>query len=235
MMSGTVGIIGGMGPMATCDLFRKIIENTKAERDQDHIHVVIDSNTNIPDRTEAILRGGPSPVGEIVKSARFLETMHPDVLLLPCNTSHYYYDEIVSQIHTPLLHMPHLTVEYLKRKRYRRVGLLATEGTIKSGVYTRLLEEAKIAAVVPSDEEQKEVTCLIYDGIKANNADFDTANVKRVLARMRDAGAETMLLGCTELSVAFQVFDLGSDYVDPQTVVAREAVKLVKGNLMDEA
>lgn len=231
-MSGTIGIIGGMGPMATCDLFGRIIANTKAGKDQDHIHVMIDSNPQIPDRTEAILHGGPSPVEWIVRSARFLETMHPDVLLLPCNTSHYYYDEIIRQIHTPLLHMPRLAVQKLKMEGRHRAGLLATEGTVKTGIYTQLLEEACIEAIIPTEEEQMEVTNLIYGCIKANNTMYDLSGFRRVLDRMRGNGADALLLGCTELSVAFRTYDLGGDYVDPMEVVAREAIRYVGGVLI---
>ena len=88
-MSRNIGIIGGMGPLATCDLMEKIIDYTDAASDQEHIHVLVDSNTNIPDRTEAILHGGENPVPEMVKSAWKLESMGADILIMPCNTAHY--------------------------------------------------------------------------------------------------------------------------------------------------
>lgn len=233
-MEKIIGIIGGMGPLATCDLFEKIITNTKAARDQEHIRVLIDSNTRIPDRTEAVLRGGPSPVPEILRSARYLEELGPDVLLLPCNTSHFYYEEIAGQLHTPLLHMPRLAVAELKRRGFHRVGLLATEGALAAGVYAGPLREAGIEALVPTPEEQRLVTELIYRGIKANDPDYDPGPVRRVLERLTGAGAETLLAGCTELSVAFKGLLPGFPTVDPQLILAREAIRFVGAPLVEE-
>ena len=87
MEKKTIGIIGGMGPLATADLFEKIVGHTKAACDQEHLHVVIDSNTNIPDRTAALLHGGADPLPELTGSARRLEAMGADVLIMPCNTA----------------------------------------------------------------------------------------------------------------------------------------------------
>src|SRR5690554_1747344 len=102
----SIGIIGGMGPLATCDLFGKIINNTNARIDQDHIHVYIDNNTEIPDRTAAILYGGKSPVAQLVRSAIKLESMGADALIMPCNTAHYFYDEVIKYVNIPMIHMP---------------------------------------------------------------------------------------------------------------------------------
>lgn len=233
-MDKTIGIIGGMGPLATCDLFEKIVTNTRAGKDQEHIRVLIDSNTQIPDRTEAVLRGGPSPVPEILRSARFLEQMEPDVLLMPCNTSHFYYEEIAAQLHTPLLHMPRLAVAELKRLGFHRVGLLATEGALVAGVYTGLLHSAGIEAVLPDAEEQRLVTELIYRGVKANDAGYDPGPVRQVMERLLAAGAETLLTGCTELSVAFERLLPGFPTVDPQLILAREAIRFVGAPLVGE-
>ena len=109
MEKKTIGIIGGMGPLATADLFEKIVGHTKAACDQEHLHVVIDSNTNIPDRTAALLHGGADPLPELVKSAGRLEKMGADVLIMPCNTAHNYYDGIAAAVSVPVLHMVRLT------------------------------------------------------------------------------------------------------------------------------
>ncbi|MFR5602049.1 MAG: aspartate/glutamate racemase family protein, partial [Lachnospiraceae bacterium] len=103
-MDPIIGIIGGMGPLATCDLFDKMTRMTAATTDQEHVHIIIDSNTCIPDRTQAILHGGPSPVPEIKKSAKRLENMGASLLIMPCNTAHYFYDEICQDLSLPLLH-----------------------------------------------------------------------------------------------------------------------------------
>ena len=138
-MKKTIGIIGGMGPMATVDLYRKIVDYTAASKDSEHIHVYIDSNTDIPDRTEAILHGGKDPVPEMVGSAIRLECMGADFLLIPCNTAHYFYDKICPMVHIPILNMLEETALEVKRQSIACVGLLATDGTIESGVYDQVL------------------------------------------------------------------------------------------------
>ena len=119
-MTKTVGIIGGMGPAATCDLMEKIIALTKAARDQDHLHVLTDVNTAIPDRTAAILHGGPDPVPEMRKSARRLVSAGAELLLMPCNTAHYFYDDLAASVPVPVLHMPRLTAAKSGDKDRRR-------------------------------------------------------------------------------------------------------------------
>ena len=108
-MKKTVGILGGMGPLATADLFRKIITHTRAETDQEHIPVLIDSNTAIPDRTAALLYGGADPMPEMIRSAKRLEAAGADVLVMPCNTAHGYLDRLARQVRIPFLNMIDLT------------------------------------------------------------------------------------------------------------------------------
>ena len=104
----TIGIIGGMGPLATIDLYHRIVELTPARSDAEHIPTVIDSNTRIPDRTASILAGGESPVKELVRSAKRLEAAGADILLIACNTAHYYYDEVQAAAKTKVLNMPRM-------------------------------------------------------------------------------------------------------------------------------
>lgn len=233
-MDKIIGIIGGMGPLATCDLFQKIIENTDARTDQEHIHICIDSNTRIPDRTESILYGGPSPVPEIINSARFLESNGADVLIMPCNTAHYYYGQIISKLHTPLLHMPKESAAYLKNHGYKKIGFLATEGTIKAGIYWEPLRQAGIQPIIPDTREQCYVTELIYEGVKASNGGLDLSGIHHVIDRLFADGAETLLLACTELPVAFQQHPIHKNYVDPLKILARAAIQYVGAPLTEE-
>ena len=105
MAKKIIGIIGGMGPLATVDLFEKITLHTKAQQDQDHLRVLIDSNTNIPDRTAALLHGGEDPVPQLIASATSLEKMGAQVLVMPCNTAHNFYDAVAGAVEVPVLHM----------------------------------------------------------------------------------------------------------------------------------
>ena len=129
-MKKIIGIIGGMGPLATADLFEKIIRATAAARDQDFPHVIVDCNTDIPDRTAAILMGGEDPVPQLVRSANTLAAAGADVLIMPCNTAHWFYDELCLRTHLPVLHMLRLTADRLERAGVNAVGLLVTDRTI---------------------------------------------------------------------------------------------------------
>ncbi len=227
MKKRAVGIIGGMGPEATLDLFGKVIRHTDASCDAEHIHIYVDCHTGIPDRTRAILDGGESPVPHIAESAKKLADMGADFLLLPCNTSHYFYDEISRLSPVPVVNMIRTASEQLRAEGITRVGLLATDGTVKAGVYQRELERCGIAVVPLTDEEQRGVMSLIYNGIKANAPTWDTAPVTRLLHRLREAGAQRIVLGCTELPVAFERYGIpADDTVDATDILARTAVMM---------
>lgn len=225
MAKKALGIVGGMGPEATLDLFGKVIRHTDASCDAEHIRVYIDCHTGVPDRTRAILDGGESPVPYIAESVEKLSAMGAELLLIPCNTSHYYYDEIAALSPVPVMHMIRITAEALKAEGVTRVGILATDGTLRSGVYQRELATCGIGSVCPEGEDQAAVMQLIYDGIKANAPTFDTTAVKKVLDKLRQNGAERIVLGCTELPVAFARYGIdASDAVDATDILAQAAV-----------
>lgn len=226
MAKQSIGIVGGMGPMATLDLFGKLIAGTDAASDAEHIRIYIDCHTGVPDRTKAILHGGESPVPYIAESACKLADMGADFLLIPCNTSHYFYDEIVAASPVPVMHMIRETATALAAEGVTRVGLLATDGTLQSGIYQRELEAHGIETVCPLDEEQRDVMRLIYDGVKADAPQFDTTVIAAMITRMKAAGAERLVLGCTELPLGFLRYGLPcEDTVDPSVILARAAIK----------
>jgi aspartate racemase len=233
-MKKTIGIIGGMGPMATVDLYRKIVDYTDASKDSEHIHVYIDSNTDIPDRTEAILHGGKDPVPEMVSSAIRLECMGADFLLIPCNTAHYFYDKICAMVHIPILNMLEETALEVKRQDISCVGLLATDGTIESGVYDRVFEKYGINVLHPSNAGQKNVMDLIYKGVKAGNKNMDLSGFYYTLEELIQNGAQTLILGCTELPIAFEMYNIQYKNIDPTAVLARRAITLANGVLRDK-
>ncbi|MBR2338779.1 MAG: amino acid racemase, partial [Clostridia bacterium] len=168
MSKRAIGIIGGMGPMATLDLFGKVIAHTDARSDAEHIRVYMDCHTGIPDRTRAILHGGESPVPYIVESAKKLASIGAELLLIPCNTSHYYYAQICEESPVPVMNMIRETVQSLYSDGVQRVGLLATDGTLQAGVYQQELTARGIDTVCPTQAEQAEVMRLIYEGVKAD-------------------------------------------------------------------
>lgn len=225
MRKQVIGILGGMGPLATVDLFEKITLHTAASCDQEHPRVCIDSNTAIPDRTQALLCGGASPMEELVKSARRLEEAGADFLIMPCNTAHCFYDALCRQIHVPVLNMIAVTREALKSRGVRCAGLLATDGTVQSGIYQRTFAGSGIELLVPEGEGQRAVMGVAYDGVKAGDADYDTAAFCRACEALLARGAEVLILGCTELPPAFALYRLDYPNVDPTLELALCAIR----------
>ena len=223
-MEKRIGIIGGMGPIATVELFRMIVENPKSNVDQDHIQIFIDNNTKIPDRTKAILEGGTSPVPAILDSAERLEKAGADFLLMPCNTSHYYLDEIQKHCSVPVLNMIKETAAFLDERKIRRVGLLATTGTIRGNVFERYFHPYGIELIYPDEEHQKAVMDFIYSGVKAGDTNYDCSRFLTTVHALMDAGAETIVLGCTELPVGKQMYSLDFPSVDAMEILARTAI-----------
>ncbi len=225
-MAKTIGVIGGMGPLATADFFNKIISLTPAKNDSEHIPVIVYNNTNIPDRTSAILGEGLSPTKELIHTAKTLKNMGADFLVMPCNTAHYYLKEIKENVDIPVIDMIEETVLIAKERGIRKIGLLATKGTIDSCVYTKMLEKHGVEYALPDEEGQKAITHVIYNGIKAGDYSIDVSSFQRAINRMTESGAEVMLLGCTELPLAFANWDFGVESVESSLVLAKKAVKL---------
>ncbi|MCG8471027.1 MAG: amino acid racemase [Desulfobacterales bacterium] len=225
----TLGIVGGMGPMATALLYEKVTALTSAEKDQDHLKILINSNPQIPDRTAHIVAGGEDPRAELIATSRHLETMGADFLIMPCNTAHYFYEDIVAQIGIPFLHMINETAAHIKKafENTTTVGILATQGTCQSGVYHKALEAQGMSPVTPDPEMQKHVTDLIYD-IKGGKKVTDKGFLEAVES-LKSRGATCFILGCTELSVADKIFQFNGPFVDPLHVIATAAIRFAGG------
>ena len=228
----TLGIIGGMGPMATVDLMRKIILSTDAKTDQEHIHILVDNNPQIPDRTAAIEGRGESPVEKMLQSAKLLEAQGADVLVIACNTAHYFLDEFKDKVHVPIINMIDEAVKHCVELGYSDVGLLCTIGTRNTGIYQKACDKFNIKLVVPDDEEIKALQDMIYSGVKANNFNYDTSNVKQVISTMRNRGAQAFILGCTETPIAVQMYHIEGNFIDSSLVLAHKAIEAVGAPLI---
>jgi aspartate racemase len=228
----TVGIIGGMGPLATVHLFERIVLRTKAQKDQEHIRVIIDNNTNIPDRTKAILGDGENPVEELVVSARILENSGADFLIMPCNTAHYFIEDIKKCVRIPFINMPEETVKYTYDKYGKDtvVGIMATDGTIKSKIYENYYCKLGIKTVVPIKTQEK-VMEFIYDVIKKGNYNAGTDLLFECVNELKDLGATAFLLGCTELSSAQYLYKFSGNFINPLEVLTESAITLAGGQV----
>ena len=226
-MKKTIGILGGMGPMATADLFRKIIEGTKAARDSDHIRVYIDSDAAIPDRTAAILHGGSDPVPEMTTALRHLEACGADCILIACNTAHYFLPRLQALTRTPILDMPAITAKRCaERCPGRRAAVLATRGTLDTGLYDRALEREGVPFLLPDEAERAELMRFIYDVVKASKPLApEAARWRRLLDGLRRRGADCFILACTELPVLANALSDPGPFIDPTRELAREAIR----------
>lgn len=228
----TIGIIGGMGPLATVHLFERIVLRTKAEKDQDHIRVLVDSNTNIPDRTKAIISNGETPVIELSNSAKILEKSGADFLIMPCNTAHYFIDEIKKSVNIPFINMPEETVNYTYEKYGKDtvVGLLATDGTIKSKIYENYYSKLGIKTIIPIKTQVK-IMEFIYDVIKKGNYNAGTELLFECVEELKDLGATAFLLGCTELSSAQYLYKFEGNFINPMEVLTEKSIIYAGGQL----
>ena len=226
-MKKTIGILGGMGPMATADLFRKITALTGAGRDNDHIRIYIDSNASIPDRTAAILDGGEDPVPAMADALRHLELCGADCVIMPCNTAHYFLPRLQGLTDIPFLSMLEAAAKAC-RARFpgKTAAVLATKGTLSAGLYQAALEEEGIPHLLPEEAEREALMDVIYRGVKAGAPpERYRAAFLSVLDALSGRGADFFILGCTELPLAFHLLGLSQPSLDPTEELARAAIR----------
>ena len=219
-----------MGPEATADLFMRIIRATPVEKDQDHYRVIIDSNAKIPDRTPAVLGKGKDPLPLMLETGKNLESAGADFLIMPCNTAHYFYDELQKDLGIPLLHMIRLSAKHVADKytHVKKTGLLATDGTLASRLYHDSYNEYGLETLTPTESSQRDVMDAIYKYIKRGDLETGGELLHRVAKELIAEGAEAVICGCTEVSLVLHDGDLSVPVVDPLQVLAEEAVRLAK-------
>ena len=227
----TLGIIGGMGPMATAYLLQLIIEMTDAKTDQEHLDVIVFNRPRVPDRTAYILdRTRPSPLPVIQAAAHALEGLGAGCLCAPCVTSHYFYGDLAGCVSVPFLNMLAETAAELQAEGKRSVGIMATSGTVRTGLFQSALNQVGLAAVLPPPEGQALVMSLIYDEIKAGLPP-DLEKLWRVEGLLRAQGCDSIVLGCTELSLIKRAAPLGPGYLDALEVLSKRCVQACGGRL----
>ena len=193
-----IGVLGGMGPAATVEFFRRLVVATPATIDQDHLRILIDNDPTVPDRTRAILHNGPSPEPALVNMARRLQGAGAEVLAVPCNTAHVYLDAIRKGGTARVVDMIAETAASVGEEA---AGLLATSATINARLYHRACEERGIRLILPSEDGQRTVVRAI-EAIKASRSFAEVeAAIARVIAGLQKRGAKAVVAGCTELSL----------------------------------
>ncbi|MBX2997837.1 MAG: amino acid racemase [Caldilineaceae bacterium] len=226
----TIGILGGMGPAATVDLFDRIVKATPARRDQDHIPVVIVNNPAVPDRSEAILHGGDDPRPIMLDGLHRLAGMGADFAVIACNTAHYFLNDLRAASRIPILDMIGETAQVIRREHpaVERVGILATSGTLAVKLYQRALLGEGLSPVEPTEDEIAQMMDAIYGeaGIKRAGV---TESARRQLCeagkKLIERGAQALILGCTEIPLALKDGDLPAPLIASNQVLAQAAVR----------
>ncbi len=222
-----IGILGGMGPEATIDLFYKIIKFTPAEKDQDHLRIIIDNNPKIPDRTAAILGKGEDPLPALRESARNLEKAGADFIVIPCNTAHYFLSSIQKNVKIPVLNMIEEAASETQQRipQIKKVGLLASIGTYKTEIYHQQFKKFNIEVIYPNEKDKEEVMKAIY-AVKAGDlSDEVKGNILKIVQKLIDKGAEAIIAGCTEIPLILKEGDVSVPLIDPTQILAKVAIQ----------
>lgn len=227
----TVGVIGGLGPAATLDFFERILKKTRAVRDQDHLRLIIDNNTKIPDRNAAAGSGGPSPGAALAATARGLETAGADFIVMACNAAHAYEGEIRAAISVPFISMIGETVSAVAELRPARAGVLAADACLAARLYQDGLRKAGVEPVLLSADSQRSFMELIYR-IKSGDVGDTVRRSMTTLAKKLEAqGAEVIVAGCTEVPLVLSQADVDAELMSSTDVLVERTIEFAGAEL----
>ncbi len=225
-MPKTVGILGGMGPKSTVELMHKIIDRTPAQKDQDHIRVLVDNRPQIPDRTDCILGNGPSPLSMMQESVQMLEKWGAEMVGIACNTAHYFFDDIQKVVTIPVINMIELLSNHLHRNYSagQPILLLATTGSLKTNLFQKYLKGFEL--LVPHENIQRN---LIMEGIMGAKANGNKASSQQKMLDGIDSLASRkpvcVIAGCTEVGIALKDVTLKTPIINPLDLLADDIIK----------
>ena len=220
----TVGVIGGLGPLATLDFFDRVLKRTRAVKEQEHLRLIIDNNTKIPDRN-AFMRGeGRSPGPALAASAKGLEVAGAEVIVMACNTTHIWESEIRAAISVPFLSIVAETTAVVADLRPEAVGVLAVDACLKGGLYQEALKKAGVKPLLLSEDSQRTFMDLIYR-IKSGDTGETVKRAMVTLARRLEAqGAEAIIAGCTEIPIVLSADDIDGELVSSTDVLVERTI-----------
>lgn len=226
MTKKRLGILGGMGPEATSVLYERITQNTEVTCDRDHLDILIWSHASIPDRTAAIVTGESDEIRAILREdTEMLKRAGCGCLVVPCNTSHYFREIFRDVFKDGFIDMIEETAIHTQRRKIRRAGVLATDGTVSTDLYGMALRGRGVEAVYPDREDQKTVMRIIYDQIKKGQKG-NLNEFEEVTAHMKEKGCEAVILACTELSVLNTNYSLDpSFHIDAMDAVTKACIR----------
>jgi len=228
-----LGIIGGLGPMATAYLMEQIIKMTDATCDQEHIEMVVYNIPTIPDRTSYIVGdSSDNPLGPMSHVASNLEKSGCQVLAMPCITAHFFHNDLEKGLGIPLIHGIKECAIYLQEHGITSAGVMATDGTVQSDLFSTIFSSFGISVHYPDDIHQKYVMEIIYDNVKAGKP-IDMDKFNSVSENLKNSGSEVIILGCTELSIIKKDLDIGHGFLDVIDIISKCSVESC-GKLKDE-
>ena len=229
-----LGVLGGMGPLATQLFYKMIIEKTDAHCDQEHLNMLILSHATMPDRTKEILESRTEELFQLLlKDAQMLEANGAGVIAIPCNTSHVLVGRLQESIGIPIINMVEETVAHIAENiddADPKVAILATDGTINMGLYQKALERAGITPVIPSPKTQKLVMKIIYDGVK-NGGDIDFSDFLTIQDEISEQNCQAAILACTELSCFKEMYQLPPYYIDAMGTLTEKSILACGGKI----
>lgn len=226
MFDNVVGVLGGLGPLATAYFMDMVIKKTDSNKDQGHINMLVYNHATIPDRTAYIMNSErESPLVDMIEDAKSMEKNGVSFIVIPCNTAHYFYDEIQASVRIPVINIIDETVNRIvELKREDKVGILATDGTLYSDTYQRTLNKRKINYLEPSKDQQESLMEIIYGQVKCGK-EVDIQRFNEIILDMRAKGCSSIILGCTELSIIRKDYALYSpDIIDSLEVLSERTI-----------
>jgi aspartate racemase len=234
----TIGILGGMGPEATLCLFQLIISNTEASSDQEHLPVVICNLPQIPDRTRHIVYGEDSPLPGLQKGAETLKKAGADLVIISCNTAHYYLPSLRERVDISFIDMIAVTAAHVASRGFGKAGILATTGTINSGLYQKAFADSGVELLMPDALSQESLVMeAVYgaEGVKAGFRDKPLSLLREAVGILREKGAECIIGGCTEIPLVLDIESAGMPFVNSMELLAREAIVTAGGVCREKA
>lgn len=224
-----LGVLGGVGPLATIYFAELVIRHTDAATDQQHVSMIILNHAAIHDRTNYILDPSePNPLPQMIDDAKTLERAGADYIVIPCNTAHFFYDEIQNSVNTKIINIIEETVLNIKNTMpdAKKVGILATKGTLVSGSYQNMLKKHGLDYAVPDDGDTEALMEIIYEQVKAGKQ-VNIESFWRIINNLKKAGCDCVVLGCTELSIIYRDYSIADEtIIDSLVTLAKKSIKL---------
>ncbi|MBW6442284.1 amino acid racemase [Patescibacteria group bacterium] len=230
-----IGVVGGVGPEASNKFCEFLISKKKGTCDQDKIPFVHLCNPQIPDRTDYILGLGKDPTPELIKTSKILENLGVDLIIVPCNTAHVFLPKVQEEIKVPIVDMEKILVKkiLLDKNHLKKIGLLTTDGALKSKIFQSYFNEVGIETILPDKYEQENLVMKsIYgkEGIKSGKKLIPKRLLTQAIKSLIERGAEAIVLGCTELPLVIKQKDFSIKVFDPMELTAREIVNYVESS-----